>query len=116
MSRGIRKPPPGMPVLRGWLLPDGNSVKVYCPYCNECHYHGLGSSDLSSGKIAHRGAHCRGHDSPFRERGYYIGLLRKKDVADVDKAQPGSDIPKNVMARAVLGVIEMGGPDNELPC
>jgi len=114
--KGMRKPPKGAPVLRGWLLPYGAQVKVYCPYCNDCHYHGVSEDELSHGRISHRTAHCRDHESPFHKGGYYIGLVRKKDIADVDKAQPGTTIPEHVIARAVLGVIEMGGPTNRQPC
>lgn len=60
----------GLPVLRGFLSPDRQHVRVYCPHCRDDHLHGAGG--IADGLTPHRLAHCRRPGSPFARTGYIV--------------------------------------------
>lgn len=64
------------PVLLG--EPHNGQWKVWCPFCQHWHYHGIGEG--------HREAHCFGNEaSPFHETGYWIRLrLVEEEKLEVD--------------------------------
>ena len=72
------KPQRGIPVLRGWLTKDGTQIAVFCPYCNEMHFHGW-PSGTPRPALEHKVKHCVGQ-TPFANGGYYVALFRKKDL------------------------------------
>jgi hypothetical protein len=77
----------GFAVLRGhevqWGQPPRPHLAVYCPYCDAVHIHGI-NDELRSGGISHRVAHCDrddcGEKTPLLDKGYFIGVYRKKDL------------------------------------
>jgi hypothetical protein len=71
-------PKPKIPVLRGWLTQDGTQIAVFCPYCDEMHFHGWPSGTSPRARV-HRVPHC-GKGGSFGTAGYYVALFRKKDV------------------------------------
>jgi hypothetical protein len=60
-----------------------DSIYVHCPWCDREHTHGYDPAE-GGVKPTHRDAHCC--DGPFRESGYYIAPLRKKDVSHQQNA------------------------------
>jgi hypothetical protein len=56
------------PLLAG--TKNGNTIRVWCPYCRIHHVHGW-DKDCSDSDATHRVAHCL-PGGPFRETGYYI--------------------------------------------
>jgi hypothetical protein len=96
----------GLPTLRGFPISDGNGVriKVYCPWCDNWHWHSL-SDDLEKGGISRRRAHCRQKMSPFYESGYMIALIRRGELKEI------SDWLKQLKVAQTLMKKE-GGPEN----
>jgi hypothetical protein len=99
----------GLPVLRGILTnltdswfenEDGKTeqrdahIQVMCPECGSPHRHGW---DLENGfdQLRHKRAHC-GPTSSFKEKGYYIGLVRR---GGVHCCTPGKAIVRAVRHR-----------------
>lgn len=74
-----RKPQDGIPVLRGFISAKGDMINVWCPYCNQFHYHSWvpGAPEWS---ISHRVQHCWNQESPFRQKGYYVGSIGKAEL------------------------------------
>ena len=72
------KPDPGIPLLRGWLTKHGGQIAVFCPYCDQMHFHGW-PRGTPRRALEHRVAHCTGQ-SAFKDGGYYIALFREKDL------------------------------------
>jgi hypothetical protein len=82
MSERLRhglKPTEPLLVGRLYIYQDrkGVGVEVWCPYCKATHAHGwlgLGERPARSNAVSHRCAHCHVKESPFKNRGYWIGL------------------------------------------
>ena len=68
-------PNPGVakyPHLPAYLTKDGLSLRVWCCWCHDWHYHGAGT--IANGDFPAYGgriAHCH-TDSPYRRTGYYL--------------------------------------------
>jgi len=70
-------------------------IKAWCPFCKKWHVHGhsividkgvRSGIEIRGGRnLGHRTAHC-GDNSPFRETGYYLKLMTKKELNEVSKA------------------------------
>lgn len=75
-----RAPLPGIPLLRGHMLPGQwpRTVAVWCIPCQTCHTHGFDPDEGPLNRIEHRCAHCDdfGRRSPFRDSGYFIGITK----------------------------------------
>lgn len=66
-----------IPTLKAFPDPrNERGVRAWCPFCAEWHTHSIGPEEV--GRV-HRAAHCSG-DSPFRETGYYLEIMRPKDL------------------------------------
>jgi hypothetical protein len=53
-------------------------IAVWCPWCCRFHFHGW--DPAHDGRHAeHRCAHCGDRESPLRQTGYYISVLRQRD-------------------------------------
>lgn len=55
------------PVVYAEADPSGITCRLYCPWCDRWHLHGLGEG--------HRCDHCLASDSPFRKTGYVIEIV-----------------------------------------
>jgi len=53
-------------------------MMFWCPYCKTWHRHGRGDS--------HRVAHCTEKSSPYKEEGYIIKMMTKRELKNVQKA------------------------------
>jgi hypothetical protein len=83
------KPDAVIPTLKGFL--DGDSIHVWCPYCNDFHLHSW--QDGHPAMKHHRVAHChdyvdnrgqlRPSQSPFKDTGYYIKPFSKADIRKI---------------------------------
>lgn len=71
------------PVLKGFYVDDIH-IKVWCPFCQEWHYHGAGEQFTKTGGEGHRGAHCMDKESPFLASGYYIQVFTRKELKGCD--------------------------------
>ena len=68
------------PVLRGFISPDGKTIKVWCAFCNSFHVHGWTPGEgRDRYKGGHRVAHCR-EETPLKETGYEIEAFRPGDL------------------------------------
>lgn len=66
-----------LPILLGFERSNiSRALSVWCPYCSEWHNHGEEMGHV----IAHVIAHCIDLDSPFKESGYYIKKISKRDM------------------------------------
>ncbi len=72
-----------IPILVGIPTPDLVQVRVWCPYCDQWHYHGLDHT-YRPNIVSHRVAHCHG-DSPFKDSGYYIKYLSLNEYKATEK-------------------------------
>jgi len=61
-------------VLQCFLTDNKQQVKLWCPYCNEYHIHGV-DRNLLDGNLSHRIAHCVNENSPFKHDGYYLEMI-----------------------------------------
>jgi len=69
------------PLLIGFADSE-TQVKAWCPYCKKWHIHGY--PDKKKGrKIGHWSAHCTNAQSPFKDGGYEIKLLTKKEIGQI---------------------------------
>lgn len=66
-------------------------LAIWCPFCSKTHWHGWDPAD--NGRVkTHRWAHCF-KDTPLRETGYFVSVLRKKDPGYAAHAvRPGQAI------------------------
>jgi len=71
------------PVLKCYRK--GGQLKAWCPFCATWHLHGAGSG-LGPREKSHRVAHCTEPDSPFRQTGYYLQMMTKKELAEIREA------------------------------
>ncbi|MBA7538822.1 hypothetical protein ES705_31099 [subsurface metagenome] len=72
------------PVLKGFYV-DDIRIKVWCPFCQEWHYHGAEEYFTKTGGEGHRAAHCDLHrGSPLRATGYYVELFTRKELKGCD--------------------------------
>ena len=75
-----------IPTLKGFTSPNTDtalSIRVWCPYCQRFHTHGIPVNLHPSAK-EHRVAHCTIPDSPFKKTGYYIKAFSKKDLQEMN--------------------------------
>lgn len=72
-----------MIILAGFPTPDLHQVRVWCPYCDQWHYHGL-DRIYRPNRLSHRVEHCHG-DSPFAKGGYYIKYLSLNEYEATEK-------------------------------
>ncbi|MBA7527094.1 hypothetical protein ES705_19268 [subsurface metagenome] len=70
-------------VLKGFYVND-IQIKVWCPFCQEWHYHGATEQYTKTEGEGHRGAHCTNGESPFHMGGYYVELFTRKELKDCD--------------------------------
>ena len=73
-----------IPILRGVLSLNKRRIKVFCPICDDWHYHGY---PCEPGGIDHRAAHCT-CDSPLRKTGYWIAPFPAKDLKPFNDLSP----------------------------
>jgi len=72
------------PVLKGFYV-DSIRIKVWCPFCQEWHYHGAVEQFTKTEGEGHRVAHCRLNEgSPLRETGYYVQVFTRKELKGCD--------------------------------
>ena len=68
-----------IPTLK--CFPISRTVKAWCPFCNQWHTHGLLPGESARSR-SHVVAHCKSDDSPFKETGYYLKLITKKEAVE----------------------------------
>lgn len=74
-----------LPVLLGFeRSASTNALSVWCPYCCEWHNHGK--------ETGHVVAHCIDIDSPFKETGYYIKKITKRDMERLTKIYDSKEV------------------------
>jgi len=79
------------PVLRGFISPDGKTIKVWCAFCNAFHVHGWTPGEgRDRHKGGHRVAHCR-EETPLKGTGYKIEAFRPGDLEGGSSARPRGD-------------------------
>jgi hypothetical protein len=85
----------GHPERPGWERRNAQ-IAVWCPYCGQEHVHSWDLRD-DGRHAAHRVAHCTSRDSHFREDGYFISPLRRKDQGyNAHITTPGEEIVRRV--------------------
>jgi|GEM_PF-2785383 len=55
----------------------GYGMKFWCPYCKTWHLHGIGNG--------HRVEHCTAINSPFKEHGYFLKMMAKAELREIQK-------------------------------
>ncbi|MBA7534339.1 hypothetical protein ES705_26585 [subsurface metagenome] len=72
------------PVLKGFYVND-IQIKVWCPFCQEWHYHGACGYFTKTEGEGHRAAHCDlNGESPLRATGYYVQVFTRRELKGCD--------------------------------
>lgn len=102
-----RVPEPGVPLLRGHMLPRPwvKMIAVWCIHCQKCHTHGWDPNEGRIDHIEHRVAHCGGNDKGYMRTGYYLGLTQfeqeriRQERAEAKKAARRAEVLARQKAR-----------------